>query len=76
MGIMKSTSMPDKVRVLSVGDDWLRVEHELGVGLLRLKKKTAVRLIDIDLIDSVLAWPPDDDDDDEEEPSASEGEAS
>ena len=76
MGIRKSASMPDKVRVLSVGDGWLRVEHDLGAGLLRSKKETAVRLIDIDLIDSVLAWPPDDDDDDEEEPSASEEEAS
>ena len=76
MGIIKSASMPDKVRVLSVGDGWRRVEHDLGAGLLRSKKETAVRLIDIDLIDSVLAWPPDDDDDDEEEPSASEEEAS
>ena len=30
MGIIKSASMPDKVRVLSVGDGWLRVEKGNG----------------------------------------------
>ena len=49
--------MPEKARVLDVSDGWLRVEHELGGGAPWSKKETAVRLIDIDIIDSVLAWP-------------------
>lgn len=65
MDIMKSSALPDKARVLNVGDEWLRVEHMLGGGSwfeggFYFKKQTAVRLIDIDLIDSVLAWPNDD----------------
>ena len=35
MGIIKSASMPDKVRVLSVGDGWLRVKHDLGAAVLK-----------------------------------------
>ena len=61
MDIMKSSALPDKVRVLGVTDDWLRVEHYLGVGNPWSKKETAVRLIDVNLIDSVLIWPLDDD---------------
>lgn len=55
--IFKAVSMPEKARVLDVSDGWLRVEHELGGGAPWSKKETAVRLIDIDIIDSVLAWP-------------------
>ena len=53
--------MPEKARVLDVSDGWLRVEHELGGGAPWSKKETAVRLIDIDIIDSILAWPNEDD---------------
>lgn len=53
-------TMPDKVRVLAVGDEWLRVECELRSGAFRSKRETAVRLIDVDAIDSMLAWPSDD----------------
>ena len=59
--IFKAVSMPEKARVLDVSDGWLRVEHELGGGAPWSKKETAVRLIDIDIIDSVLAWPNEDD---------------
>ncbi|WP_080801683.1 helix-turn-helix transcriptional regulator [Arabiibacter massiliensis] len=64
--MLKSTSMPEKARVLSVSDDWLRVEHELGIGSPWSKKETAVRLIDVSLIDSMLLWP-----DEDEGPGAS-----
>ena len=59
--IFKAVSMPEKARVLDVSDGWLRVEHELGGGAPWSKKETAVRLIDIDIIDSVLAWQNEDD---------------
>lgn len=59
--IFKAVSMPEKVRVLSVSDDWLRVEHELGSGAPWSKKETAVRLIDVSIIDSMLVWPDEDD---------------
>ena len=59
--IFKAVSMPEKARVLDVSDGWLRVEHELGGGAPWSKKETAVRLIDIDIIDSILAWPNEDD---------------
>ncbi len=70
ISLVKSVSMPEIARVLNVGDEWMRVEHMLGGGSwfeggFYFKKQTAVRLIDIDLIDSVLAWP----NDDEEEAS-------
>lgn len=60
MLLAKSDSMPEKARVLNVGDEWLRVEHTLGLDVPWLKRETAVRLIDVDLIDSMLAWPSDD----------------
>lgn len=63
--LVKSVSMPEKVRVLNVGDDWLRVEHALRLDAPWSKRETAVRLIDVDLIDSMLVWP----NDDEEEAS-------
>ena len=59
--IFKAVSMPEKARVLDVSDGWLRVEHELGGGAPWSKKETAVRLIDIDIIDSIVAWPNEDD---------------
>ena len=60
MDIMKLSALPDKARVLNVGDEWLRVEHMLRLDAPWSKRETAVRLIDVDLIDSVLAWPDDD----------------
>lgn len=65
ISLVKSVSMPETARVLNVGEEWLRVEHVLGGGSwfeggLYFKKQTAVRLIDVDLIDSMLVWPNDD----------------
>lgn len=70
IAFIKSLSTPAKVRVLNVSEDWLRVEYELGGGTrfeggFWFKKGTAVRLIDIDMIDSMLVWP-----NDEEVPSS------
>lgn len=65
MNFYDRTISPQKVRVLSVSDNWLRVEYETRAGALLTRKETAVRLLDVDAIDSVLAWP-----DDEREVSA------
>lgn len=65
MNFYDRTISPQKVRVLSVSDNWLRVEYETRAGALLTRKETAVRLLDVDAIDSVLAWP-----DDEQEVSA------
>ncbi|OUO90191.1 transcriptional regulator [Gordonibacter sp. An230] len=59
--IMKSSSLPDKARVLGVTDDWMRVGHDLGTGNPWSKKEAAISLIDVNLVDSVLVWPIDDD---------------
>lgn len=65
MNFYDRTISPQKVRVLGVSENWLRVEYEISGGALLAKKEKAVRLLDVNAIDSVLVWP-----DDEEETSA------